>query len=224
MITSRKALRLYIAKTYSSTSTVYPAKTEALFAALDIAKIHELDLLRFAVKSTTYKHMQGVVFYLSTPASSVTYLPRTFGNCLAELALKDINPIPKPYKNCSFVDLTKNFPHVKSSNGKGYGDWFVIELPLAESAYFHPDANYIIGDSAAWLCFMNRSKAYNSRIVAKEHNDMLLYVLASAYFNADEEVRKFSDNLWESEYPMQGSLQDEAQHIIDEWNEAHGGF
>lgn len=229
MISSRAALRMYIRNAYRMSSTVYPSKQEALFVHIPLKAVTNLDLERFKVEETVYKGMQGVVFTLDIPATTTTYFPRTYMNAIAQFQEQNIDTKTTIYRNLAFTDLRKAFTaqthkEIAQSSGKGYGDWVVIELSSDQQKFFHPASNYIIGDTTAWLCFLNHSKAKTSRVIAKEFNDTMIYALASTYFLASEDARQVADILWEEAYPMQTSLKDEAQQFINDYQEAHGGF
>lgn len=229
MISSRASLRMYIRNNYKVACTVYPSKQEALFVHIPIKAVTELDIERFKVIEAVYKGLSGVVFTLDIPSTTITYLPRTYINAITQLQEQNIVAKTTMYRNLAFTDLRKAFPaqtgtEVMNSNGQGYGDWAVLELPLDQHKFFHPASNYIIGDSTAWLCFLNHSKSKTSRVIAKEFNDTLIYALASAYFVAPEDSRQLADTIWEQAYPMQTTLKEEAQRFINEYQEAHGEF
>lgn len=223
-ITSRAALRQYILLKYGTKSTVYnPYGWEqiSLFVDMPLARIHPLDLERFQCTEDIWKNKRGVIFTLNAANASIKYYPRTLNNFILETGLTAI----QAYANLSFNELQQTFTiatHDKVVKAQGkqiFGDWSVIEVPLDKVKYIHPAAFSIIGDSTAWVCFISHSRQKTHKAIQQSFNESLLYALAGVFLVAPKELKEMGEAVWAQRQPMGSTLEQEAQHLVDEVNE-----
>lgn len=223
-ITSRAALRQYIRLTYGIKSTVYNPygwEQTSLFVVMPLARVHPLDLERFQCSESIWKTQRGVIFNLDYVNSSLKYYPRTFANFMLETGLT----ASQSFANLSFNELQQTFTittrdKVAKAQGKQvFGDWTIVEVPLDKAKYIHPEAFAIIGDMTAWVCFISHSRQKTHKQIERDFNESLLYALAGVFLVAPKELKDMGEAVWEQRQPMGSTLEQEAQHLVDEVNE-----
>lgn len=223
-VTSRAALRQYIQLTYGTKSTVYNpygwAQT-SLFVAMPLARVHPLDLERFQCEEGLWKNQRGVIFNLNIANNNLKYYPRTFANFMLESGFTT----SQSYANLSFNELQQTFTlatHdtvVKAQGKQIFGDWTVVEVSLDKVKYIHPAACAIIGDRTAWVCFISHSRQKTHKQIEKDFNESLLYALAGVFLVAPKDLKEMGEAVWAQRQPMGSTLEQEAQHLVDEVNE-----
>ena len=223
-VTSRAALRQYILLKYGTKSTVYNPygwEQTSLFVAMPLSRVHPIDMERFQCTEDIWKNQRGVVFTLNTSNASIKYYPRTLGNFMMETGLTAI----QAYANLSFNELQQTFTIatcnqvVKAQGKQVFGDWTIVEIPVNKVKYIHPAAFAIIGDNTAWVCFISHSRQKTHKAIQQQFNESLLYALAGVFLVAPKELKAMGEAVWAQRQPMGSTLEEEAQHLVDEVNE-----